>query len=149
MTAAFTFGAASRKALQKVHPALIRVVTRALLISPIDFRVLEGVRTKKRQAELYAQGRTKPGKIVTWTLNSNHFINKDTGYGHAVDLFPAPYDWENKKAFDKLYAVMMGAASIENVALRSGMDWDRDGVLRERKEHDSPHYELWGRPPFK
>lgn len=34
--------------------------------------VTEWFRSKARQKELYAQGRTKPWKIVTWTLESNH-----------------------------------------------------------------------------
>jgi peptidoglycan L-alanyl-D-glutamate endopeptidase CwlK len=36
--------------------------------------------TKAEQAELYAQGRTKPGLIVTWTLKSRHID------GEAFDI---------------------------------------------------------------
>lgn len=38
------------------------------------------LRTVKEQEELYAQGRTKPGPIVTWTKNSRH-LN-----GEAFDI---------------------------------------------------------------
>ena len=38
----------------------------------ISFRVTEGYRTKERQAELYAKGRTAPGRIVTYRKNSTH-----------------------------------------------------------------------------
>lgn len=38
----------------------------------LPVRITETLRTEKRQAELYASGRTKPGKIVTWTMNSRH-----------------------------------------------------------------------------
>lgn len=34
--------------------------------------VTETYRSQERQNYLYAQGRTRPGNIVTWTLNSNH-----------------------------------------------------------------------------
>lgn len=34
--------------------------------------ITETYRPQERQNELYAQGRTKPGKIVTWTKNSRH-----------------------------------------------------------------------------
>lgn len=34
--------------------------------------VAETYRTQQRQNELYDQGRTKPGKVVTWTLKSEH-----------------------------------------------------------------------------
>ena len=42
--------------------------------------VFEARRSQERQNRLYAQGRTRPGKMVTWTLNSNH---KDW---NAVDI---------------------------------------------------------------
>jgi peptidoglycan L-alanyl-D-glutamate endopeptidase CwlK len=38
----------------------------------IDYIVTCTRRTPEEQAALFAQGRTKPGKIVTWTLNSRH-----------------------------------------------------------------------------
>ncbi|MGE6516625.1 M15 family metallopeptidase [Lysinibacillus sphaericus] len=34
--------------------------------------ITETYRSQERQKYLYAQGRTRPGQIVTWTLNSNH-----------------------------------------------------------------------------
>lgn len=127
-----------------VHPKMVAVVKRAIVISKQDFLVLEGVRTPARQRELYAQGRTKPGKKVTWTLTSNHFKNAETGYGHAVDLCPFPVDWDSAAKFDAIYRAMMQASLELNTPIRSGMDWDRDGKLREAKETDSPHFELWG-----
>lgn len=130
-----------RTRLANVHPDLVRVVEKAR--ESVVFMVVEGVRTPERQRELFAQGRTKPGKIVTWTLNSNHFIDLDTGYGHAVDLLPAPYDWSNKGGeFDKLADAMFAAAKSLGVTIRWGADWDRDGIRRERGETDSPHFEL-------
>ncbi len=100
------------------------------------------MRTPERQHELYAQGRTKPGKIVTWTKISNHFRNAKTGFGHAVDLAPFPIDWNDIARFDRLAGLMFRAASIEGVTIRWGADWDRDGKPRERGESDSPHFEL-------
>ncbi len=130
--------------LEGVHPDMRRVVACAAnLAEPHeDLTVLEGDRTPARQKELYAQGRTKPGNKVTWTLNSNHFINKKTGFGHAVDLAPYPIDWNNIARFDKLSKLMFRAAEIEGVTIRWGADWDRDGNPRERGESDSPHFEL-------
>lgn len=140
----FSFSQRSRNALRGVHPRLVAVVGRALDLTDVDFMVIEGVRTPERQKQLYAQGRTKPGRKVTWTLNSNHFVNSRTGYGHAVDLLPAPYDWKNLADFDKVAKAMLQAANELNVPIRWGADWDRDGKPRERGETDSPHFELWG-----
>ncbi len=125
--------------LEGVHPNLVAVVKRAA--EKVEFRVLEGVRTLQRQQQLYAQGRTAPGKIVTGTMNSKHRKQAD-GYGHAVDLFPAPYSWTDIPAFDRTIAAMFEAAEELNVPIRSGADWDRDGKFRERGESDSPHFEL-------
>lgn len=141
---AYALGTQSRARLNGVHPDLQRVVFRAIEISSQDFMVLEGVRTPERQAQLYAQGRTKPGQKVTWTLKSNHFVNPKTGKGHAVDLVPYPVDWNDLKKFDAMAKAMFKAADELGVKIRWGADWDRDGKPREKGEHDSPHFELWG-----
>lgn len=138
----YALGQKSRQRLAGVHPDLVRVVERAIEISPQDFTVLEGVRTPARQRELYAQGRTKPGPIVTWTLKSNHFVNEATGYGHAVDVAPWPIDWNDSQKFDRISAAMFQAAMEQCTMIRWGADWDRDGKPRERGETDSPHFEL-------
>lgn len=130
--------------LEGVHPRLVEVVKCAIAFTTVDFMVLEGVRTQARQDELYAQGRTKPGNKVTWTRNSNHFINKKTGFGHAVDLVPYPVDWLDLKKFNAISHAMFMAADTLNTPIRWGADWDRDGLPRERGESDSPHFELWG-----
>ena len=38
----------------------------------LNIFLTETYRSQARQNQLYAQGRTEPGKIVTWTLNSRH-----------------------------------------------------------------------------
>lgn len=98
--------------------------------------MLEGVRTRARQQELYNQGRKTPGKIVTWTLKSNHIT------GDAVDLIPYPLDWNDLKAFDAIAEAMFKASKELGIPIRWGADWDQDGKPRERGETDSPHFEL-------
>jgi peptidoglycan LD-endopeptidase CwlK len=137
----YSLGAKSRERLQGVHPRLVSVVERAIELTAQDFMVLEGVRTPARQKELYSQGRTKPGQKVTWTLNSNHFLNSATGYGHAVDLVPFPVDWSHAK-LNVVSKAMFAAAKELGVELRWGADWDRDGKPREKGETDSPHFEI-------
>lgn len=141
---AITLGQRSLARLDGVHPKLVRVILLAATLArpEDDFTVLEGIRTPERQRELYAKGRTVPGKIVTWTLTSNHFRNPRTGFGHAVDLAPFPIDWDNTARFDRLAMLMFRAASIERVKIRWGADWDQDGKPREKGESDSPHFEL-------
>jgi peptidoglycan LD-endopeptidase CwlK len=42
-----------------VHPDLVRVVERAIQITPQDFRVQEALRTRERHAELVARGASR------------------------------------------------------------------------------------------
>ena len=136
----FTFSNRSKQRLMGVHPNLVHVVERALELSSVDFMVVEGFRTLARQQELYAQGRTTPGKIVTWTMQSKHLA------GSAVDIAPVDASgkilWEDVEAFDQMAAAMFVAALELDIPIRWGADWDQDGNPRERGESDSPHFEL-------
>lgn len=139
---AYRFSKASMDKLVGVHPDLVRVLIRAIGISKQDFSVNEGVRTPERQKELYAQGRTKPGNIVTWTMNSNHFKHKD-GFGHAVDLITYPVDYSNTKGFLLIRDAVMTAAKELGIHVRWGGDWNENGV-QDRGETDIGHFELSG-----
>ena len=120
--------------LKGVNEDLVRVVKHAAGLVPL--MVIEGLRTRERQAELYAIGRTKPGKPVTWTLNSKHCD------GLAVDVGPVPLDWSDKKAFLALAGAMFAGAQKVGITLRWGADWDSDGVYGEKGESDFPHFEV-------
>lgn len=132
----FKLGKTSIARLKGVDETLVNIVKRAIEISEVDFSVLEGVRTLERQRELYAQGRTAPGKIVTWTMKSKHIDGK------AVDLVPYPLDWNDLSKFDKIRNAMFQAAKEQDVNLRWGADWNGNGEYREKGEYDSPHFEL-------
>lgn len=74
-----------------LHPRLtkpLQQLLEAMRALGFPMRVTEGVRSDERQRELYAQGRTAPGSIVTnadgVTHRSRHQTQAD-GYGHAVD----------------------------------------------------------------
>ena len=120
--------------LEGVNADLVRIVKHAAEMVPL--MVIEGLRTRERQAELYAIGRTTPGKPVTWTLASKHCD------GLAVDVAPLPLDWNDRKAFFTVAGAMHAAAQRIGVALRHGGDWDGDGIYGERGESDLPHFEL-------
>lgn len=137
----FKIGPVSRAKLRGVHPKLVAVVELAIKLSKLDFSVLEGVRTLDRQKWLYAQGRTRPGKKVTWTMNSKHRVQVD-GFGHAVDLVPYPLDWNTGSKFTEISRAMFAAAAQLGITIRWGRDWDRDGKPGEKGETDSPHFEL-------
>jgi len=113
----------SLSSLKGIHPDLRRVIDRALQESPLDFIVIEGLRTMQRQRELYASGASK-------TMNSRHLT------GHAVDLLPigkdgAAFAWP---LYDKLGPAVKAAANAEGVQIEWGGDWT--------KFRDGPHFQL-------
>lgn len=102
-----------------------RVLVRALAMGVIDFSIIAGGRTQEEQDALYAQGRTKPGPIVTWTRKSKHLHRP--GGALAVDIVPYPVDWSDLDRFHKLADVVKEAAKIEGVELDWGYDlWGKD-----------------------
>jgi peptidoglycan L-alanyl-D-glutamate endopeptidase CwlK len=68
----FKLSPESEKILSTVRPDLQRVIRRAAELSTVPFAVVSGNRTQAQQDHLYAQGRTRPGMVITWTRNSNH-----------------------------------------------------------------------------
>ena len=120
---AFQLDARSLQRLQGVHPDLVKVIHRAAALSPVEFRVIEGMRTLKRQRELVASGASK-------TMNSRHLT------GHAVDLAPyvggtIRWDWP---LFYKLAPAVKQAASEVGVPIEWGGDW--------KSFRDGPHFQL-------
>ena len=159
----FILGNQSRMNLTQVHPDLVRVVEDTIKISPIDFRVQEGVRTASRQKHLYDIG-------ASTTLESMHLIQAD-GFGHAVDLVPwvdFDHDGDSELRWDwplgyKIAEAVQRTAILLAVGIRWGGCWDKllnnigdpehasmDYILRRRAESrrafvDAPHFELYHR----
>ncbi len=115
--------------LAGVHPDLVRVVERAAR-DGTKFRVIEGLRSMDRQAELVRAGRSQ-------TMRSRHLT------GHAVDL--AALDeagrvtWA-RPAYEALASQVKAAAAVEGVPIGWGGDF--------RGFFDGPHFQLpWDRYP--
>jgi len=117
------FDARSRRNLAGVHPALVAVVERASEITAVPFVVIEGMRTKARQAELVKAGASQ-------TLQGRHL------HGFAVDLAAIAgneirWDWP---LYFKVADAMQRAADELNTPVIWGGSW--------RKFKDGPHFEL-------
>lgn len=127
--------------LQGIHPDLVRVLKAAIVDTPVDFTVVEGVRTQARQEQLYAQGRTLPGPKVTNAdgvrNKSNHQVKAD-GWGHAVDLYPYIDGGVRVQGVEAQLKEI--ATHIKAVAARLGIpvEWGGDW----KTLHDTPHFEL-------
>lgn len=115
----YYLGERSRRELQGVHPDLVAVVERAIVITRQDFSVHDGLRSEAEQREYMRRG-------VSKTMNSRHRIQSD-GFGHAVDLVPyinGRLRWEWKPIF-VIAAAVRRAAVEQGVALVWGGVWDR------------------------
>jgi len=115
--------------LEGVHPALVAVVKLTIQRTPVDFTVLEGLRTPERQRELVAKGASQ-------TLNSLHLKQQD-GYGHAVDLAPligGAIPWDDWEQFRHLADVVKVCAVELGTPVEWGGDW--------KTLKDGPHFQL-------
>jgi len=85
--------------------------------------ITETYRSQERQKYLYAQGRTRPGQIVTWTLDSNHKsrLAWDIAVGSPQSLY------------DVVTLNRVGA-----IARKLGMTWGGDWI----GSIDRPHFEV-------
>jgi len=132
------FSDKSRARLDTCHPDIVAVLLR--VIARRDCTIIEGVRTKERQAELVRTGKSK-------TMNSRHLMQAD-GYSHAVDVGPWPLDWDDSKAFALFAGYVMATADEMHArgeishTLTWGGDWDNDGATRDHSFFDGPHFQL-------
>ena len=118
----FKFGAKSEGNLKtpengkKVMPELV-VLCRAVLIrSPIDFMIVDGMRTIEEQKINVRKGFSK-------TMKSKHLE------GRAIDFAPilkgqaGVPDWTNIKAFQTIGALFKKVAKEHGVVITWGGDW--------------------------
>ena len=123
MMTGFALGKLSLERLEGVHPDLVQVVKRAIQISPVDFMVVDGLRTLEKQKQYVAEGKST-------TLNSRHLT------GHAVDLaawVDGDLKWGDPEQ-DKIAEAMKAAAAELGISVDWGGDWT--------SFIDPPHFQL-------
>ena len=143
-------GKVSIENLRGVNPQLIKLVETAILNTPIDFRVTDGLRTLEEQKYLVSIGASK-------TMNSKHLT------GQAIDIVPwvkGNPRWEWPLIFTIAEHIRSVAKEL-NVRLIWGALWDTpftasvskledlvDAYTARCKQRgkkvflDGPHYEL-------
>lgn len=119
----FRFSTRSRAQLRGVNPALVAVVEAAIVRSPVDFMITEGLRSAERQAALVKAGASR-------TLKSRHLT------GHAVDVAAlvdgqVRWDWP-------LYGRIAAAFKTAALDLKTPIVWGGDW----KSLRDGPHFEL-------
>jgi len=119
----FKFSQRSENNLKGVNSDLVKIVRRALQLSPVDFGITEGLRTVERQRQLVAAGKSQ-------TMNSRHIS------GHAVDVFAYPtsagsWEW---KYYEQIATAFKQAAKELDIPVEWGGDW--------KTLKDGPHFQL-------
>lgn len=119
----FKLSQRSKDRLVGVHPDLVKVVHRALELTPVDFGITEGVRSLETQKKYVAEGKSK-------TMKSRHL------HGFAVDVvaYPKDKDTWNMKYYRMIADAFKQAAKEFNIPIVCGIDW----VTFK----DGPHIEL-------
>ena len=108
-----------------------------------DLIVICGHRNREEQQKAYDHGMSK----VQWP-DSKH----NTDPSIAVDIGPYIKDlpghipWSNKMIWKSLHSLMMEVSDDLDIPLRSGIDWNNNGVFVDTDPAenfwDAPHYEL-------
>lgn len=123
----------SKKSLEKinnpkVHPKIKQLLLEAIKTSPIDFTVIETVRTIEQQKIYVAKGTSK-------TMKSRHIPSTNkSGLCEAVDIAPYPINWKDINRFIKLSQHIKLTAKQLGISIEYGGDW--------KTFKDYPHYEL-------
>lgn len=124
-------GSLNKKALAKFEPFL-QEAEAALAAKGVVIEVISGLRSWSAQAALYAQGRTKPGRIVTKARPGSSWHN----YGLAIDLglFKNGLYLDEKSPVqaDRLYA------EIGRIAAKHGIEWAGNW----KSFQETPHFQV-------
>lgn len=118
----FYFSKRSKNNLEGVHPDLIVVVTYALVISKIDFAIIDGIRTVEEQRRLIEEG-------ASWTMKSRHLT------GHAIDVMAyvrGRGSWV-RAYYPPIADAMMKASQRFHIPIFWGGNWE---------SYDAGHFHL-------
>lgn len=136
----YKFSSFSQANLASADPRLQEILNEAIKL--FDFNVSEGHRTVERQQELYAQGRTKPGKIVTQIDGVRTKGKHNYKPSKAVDVNPWPIDFSTKgrERYIHLGGIILAIAHMKGYKIRWGNDWNMDDNFKDG--WDLPHFEV-------
>lgn len=125
------FGKSSLTSRSRLHPLLQKIVDTA--IKEVDFKILDSTRGRDAQNLAFRTGRSK----AKFGESAHNYVP-----AIAMDLFPAPYDWNNEQAFNNLARIVMRVAKEQGTPIRWGGDWNMDGSKTTSDGWDKPHFEL-------
>ncbi|ECE5860676.1 M15 family peptidase [Salmonella enterica subsp. enterica] len=121
----FKFSPKSESNMRGVNADLVNLARVALTLSTVDFGVIEGLRTRERQKELVATGKSQ-------TMKSRHLT------GNAIDVYAYPageptgsWEW---KYYEQIAKAFRLASQQTGIPVEWGGDW--------KTLKDGPHFQL-------
>ena len=107
-------------------------IANSKLTSHSQMRVVQGLRTFKEQNDIYAQGRTKKGPIVTRAKGGQSYHNYGLAIDFALLIDGKEISWNDRKDFDG-----DGVSDWTEVA----KVFQEGGFLWGKAFNDLPHFE--------
>ena len=117
--------------IKDLHPKVKAIAERFISeckAAGINVTIYSTYRDHESQNELYAQGRTKAGKVVTWARGGDSFHNWRVAFD-AAPVVNGSIPWGDAKLFER-----MGA-----IGERCGLEWGGNW-----KKRDMPHFQFRG-----
>jgi peptidoglycan L-alanyl-D-glutamate endopeptidase CwlK len=134
----YKFSNTSKQRLATCHPEIQLLMNE--VIKEVDITIIEGNRPVERQQQLYAQGRTAPGKIVTQIDGVTRLGKHNHTPSLAVDIARYPIDWGHTSGFvslnkivEKVWNRLKNEGKVKSTLVWGG-NWPNF--------KDYPHYEL-------
>jgi len=127
----YKFSRRSRDKLYRCEEPLITLFEK--VIEYTDCTIFCGYRDRRTQQQAFEEGRSK---VQFPDSKHNHRPSS------AVDAGPYPIDWEAIKRWYMFVGIVRGVASMLDIPIRCGADWDGDMIVKDQNFHDLPHVEL-------
>ena len=124
----------------QLHPAMRDKVAKFLSLVQQDgirIKVTTVWRSPKRQLELYQQGRSKPGKKVTWLKEGLHNKTID-GKPASLAIDIVPVDVHGKPIWSTQGKAMEVWNKLGELGMESGLQWGGNW----NKTKDYPHFQI-------
>jgi len=146
----------SKKSLERLntcHKDIQKIMNEVIKI--YDISILEGIRSKERQIELYNTGRSKLDGVNKKSKHQGKEDEDGNIVSFAIDIMPyakGENPFSGKEKDNRRFYFMAGivkACTLELLKkgeikhdIRWGGDWDSDFVYNDQNFDDLPHIEL-------
>jgi peptidoglycan L-alanyl-D-glutamate endopeptidase CwlK len=133
----------TQQRIETLHPIIRDEVKHLILDTDValsgraKIRIIQGLRTFKEQDALYAQGRTKPGPIVTNAQGGQSIHNYGLAFDYCLILDGKLVSWDIAADYDK--DLKSDWLEVVNIFTRNNWEWGGYWTFK-----DYPHLQKKG-----